>query len=172
MLNKMLTKIVCVMLLIASLSYGETYKVHRVVDGDTVDIINPTTNTLQRIRLAHLDTMESMRNKRAKKLALECNLDIADIVINGIIAKKHLITLIQDKNVNIVFMGLDVRGLRTVGDITTLDNINVSDYMISNGYGLPYTEYIHKEDRAKYEAMGAKANNVFLNNSCIKKFEK
>lgn len=172
MLNKMLTRIVCVMLLIASLSYGETYKVHRVVDGDTVDIINPTTNTLQRIRLAHLDTMESMRNKRAKKLALECNLDIADIVINGIIAKKHLITLIQDKNVNIVFMGLDVRGLRTVGDITTLDNINVSDHMISNGYGLPYTEYIHKEDRAKYEAMSAKANNVFLNNSCIKKFEK
>lgn len=169
---KAIISYVLVFLLCITMVNADTYKVQRVVDGDTVDIVNPNTNTLQRIRVAHLDTMESMRNSRAKKLALKCNLDIDDIVINGMIAKKHLITLIEGKDVNVIFMGLDSTGTRTVGDITTLDNVNVGEYMVSNGYGLPYTKYIPKENRERYELMVDKANNIFLNNSCVRNFEK
>ena len=60
------------------------YNVVKVIDGDTIDVVsndNPEIKT--RVRMAFIDTMESMKNVRAKKLSAKCNIDILDILEDG-----------------------------------------------------------------------------------------
>ena len=154
--------------------FADTYKVIYVVDGDTVDVINldkPYDKKI-RIRLANIDTMESTKNVRAKKLASKCNIDIEELVKLGSYSKEILKELVLNKNVDIEFKGKDTTGTRVVGIIKlSLTEENINEIMVRDGYGLPYYKYMSKDDKLYYEYLRNRDNPI-LNNKCVLDFLK
>lgn len=160
-------------LLMLSLSlYGELFKVVKVVDGDTINVVD-SEDRIIKIRLAYIDTMESMRNNRAKKIARVCNLNIEEIVSIGKTSKKYLTEILTGRYININMYGLDNTKRRTVGEIFLInDPESVNIKMIKYGYGLPYYFYIKKmnEDLMYYEFLRVNSNSItipLLTNDCV-----
>ncbi len=170
-----------IMLLFLTISlYANSYIVTKITDGDTLQVIdksiaNPTKNDIIKVRLAFIDTMESVRNNRAKKLAKTCNIDIEEIIVIGKQSKLYLSSLVMGKEVTINFYGKDDLGLRMVGEIFLINDIeSINVQMAKHGYGLPYYKYLKKfnQDIEYYNwllSYGSSKNNEILNNTCILK---
>ena len=98
--------------MLVSLIWGENVVVDRVVDGDTIKVID-SNNKVLTVRLAYIDTMESMNNARAKNLATICRLDKSLILELGKEAKLYLQTLLPKGTlVNLKIVGKPDRGGR------------------------------------------------------------
>ena len=146
-----------------------TYNVIKVVDGDTIDI--ETNNSKVRVRLAFIDTMESMKNARAKKISSNCNIDIDDIIEDGIDSKHYLMNLILTKEVNIIFYGIDSTGTRQVGEIFLpgdTESINIK--MIKFGKAVPYYSYIKKmkKDVNFYKHLKIENESYVTSDECVR----
>lgn len=167
-------KLLMVMLMLIVSLFGidnGTYNVIKVVDGDTIDI--ETNNGKVRVRLAFIDTMESMKNTRAKKISTNCNIDIDDIIEDGIDSKHYLMGLILTKEVNIIFYGIDSTGTRQVGEIFLpgdTESINIK--MIKYGKAVPYYTYIKrfKKDVNFYRNIKVENESYVINDECVKAF--
>ena len=167
-------KLLLVMLMLVISLFGienGTYNVIKVVDGDTIDI--ETNNSKVRVRLAFIDTMESMKNARAKKISSNCNIDIDDIIEDGIDSKHYLMNLILTKEVNIIFYGIDSTGTRQVGEIFLpgdTESINIK--MIKHGKAVPYYTYIKrfKKDINFYRNIKVENESYVINDECVKAF--
>lgn len=167
-------KLLLVMLMLVISLFGienGTYNVIKVVDGDTIDI--ETNNSKVRVRLAFIDTMESMKNARAKKISSNCNIDIDDIIEDGIDSKHYLMNLILTKEVNIIFYGIDSTGRRQVGEIFLpgdIESINIK--MIKHGKAVPYYTYIKrfKKDINFYRNIKVENESYVINDECVKAF--
>lgn len=170
-------KLMVILFLTISL-YANSYIVTKITDGDTIQvvdksIINPTKKDIIKVRLAFMDTMESVKNNRAKKLARNCNIDIEEIVTIGKQSKLYLSELIMNREVTINFYGKDELGLRMVGEVFLINNIeSINVQMVRHGYGLPYYKYLKKfdQDIEYYNwllSYGSSKNNDILNNTCI-----
>ena len=167
-------KLLLVMLMLVISLFGienGTYNVIKVVDGDTIDI--ETNNSKVRVRLAFIDTMESMKNARAKKISSNCNIDIDDIIEDGIDSKHYLMNLILTKEVNIIFYGIDSTGTRQVGEIFLpgdTESINIK--MIKHGKAVPYYTYIKrfKKDINFYRNIKVENESYVINDECVKTF--
>ena len=167
-------KLLLVMLMLVVGLFGidnGTYKVIKVVDGDTVDIL--VNENKVRVRLAFIDTMESMKNARAKKISSNCNIDIDDIIEDGIDSKHYLMNLILTKEVNIIFYGIDSTGTRQVGEIFLpgdTESINIK--MIKHGKAVPYYTYIKrfKKDINFYRNIKVENESYVINDECVKAF--
>lgn len=150
------------------------YNVVKVIDGDTIDVVsndNPEIKT--RVRMAFIDTMESMKNVRAKKLSAKCNIDILDILEDGKESKKYLMSLTLTKDVNIIFYGIDSTGKREVGEIFLpgdTESINIK--MIKYGKAAPYYTYIKrfKKDINFYRNIKVENESYVINDECVKAF--
>lgn len=148
-----------------------TYKVIKVVDGDTVDI--ETTTGKSRVRLAFIDTMESMKNTRAKKISSNCNIDIDDIIDDGLESKHYLTDLVLNKEVNVIFYGIDSTGTRLVGElffVNDTESINIK--MIKYGKAVPYYSYIKKmkKDVNFYKHLVIENDSYVTTDECVKAF--
>jgi len=172
-------KLIFLFLLSISL-YANSYMVTKITDGDTIQVIdksivNPTKKDIIKVRLAFIDTMESVRNNRAKKLATTCNIDIEKIIVIGKQSKIYLSELIMGKEVIINFYGKDELGLRMVGEVFLINDIeSINVQMVRHGYGLPYYKYLKKfnQDIEYYNwllSYGSSKNNDILNNTCVLK---
>lgn len=169
------------MLLFLTISlYANSYIVTKITDGDTIQvvdksIINPTKKDIIKVRLAFMDTMESVKNNRAKKLARNCNIDIEEIVTIGKQSKSYLSSLVMNKEVTINFYGKDELGLRMVGEVFLINDVeSINVQMVRHGYGLPYYKYLKKfnQDTEYYNwllSYGSSKNNDILNNTCVLK---
>lgn len=170
-----------IMLLFLTISlYANSYIVTKITDGDTLQVIdksivNPTKKDIIKVRLAFMDTMESVKNNRAKKLARNCNIDIEEIVTIGKQSKSYLSSLVMNKEVTINFYGKDELGLRMVGEVFLINDVeSINVQMVRHGYGLPYYKYLKKfnQDTEYYNwllSYGSSKNNDILNNTCVLK---
>lgn len=145
------------------------YKINRVVDGDTVTILQNDKEV--KIRLAFIDTLESAKNTRAKNMSIKCKIDIEDIIEDGLKSKAFLKQLILDKEVNIIFYGIDDTGTRMVGEIFFIDDpesINIK--MIKEGYAMPYIYYIKKfkKDVNYYKSIAIGNENEITSDTCVR----
>lgn len=167
-------KILLVMLLLVGCVFGldnGIYKVINVVDGDTVDI--ETNDGKVRIRMAFIDTMESMKNTRAKKISSNCNIDIDDIIEDGKESKQILKDLVLDKELNMVFYGLDTTQTRIVGELFLLDDIeSINIKMIKHGKAVPYYTYIKKfkKDVNFYKHLPVDNDSYVTTDICVRAF--
>ena len=167
-------KIVLIMLMLVGCVFGldnGIYKVINVVDGDTVDI--KIDDNKVRIRLAFIDTMESMRNSRAKKISSKCNIDIDDIIEDGKESKQILKDMVLDKDLNMVFYGIDTTGTRIVGELFFKeDTESVNIKMIKYGKAVPYYTYIKKfkKDVDFYKHLPVDNDSYVTTDECVKGF--
>ena len=169
-------KIVLLMMFIGSMLFAnQIMKVTKIVDGDTVHLID-VDGIDHNIRFSYIDTMESVRNNRAKRLAAECKLNIEDIIKVGKEAKYYLSSLIPVGTiVEVNIVGLDSLGKREMGEIF-LNGKSINEEMVISGHALPYLHYI--KDREVYTRYGVdyvnstSPNDPILGNECVKNFEK
>lgn len=167
-------KILLVMLMLVGCVFGldnGIYKVIKVVDGDTVDIL--VNENKVRVRLAFIDTMESMKNTRAKKISSNCNIDIDDIIEDGLDSKHYLTELILNKNINITFYGIDSTGTRQVGELfLTNDDESVNIKMIKYGKAIAYYTYIKKfkKDVNFYKHLKIENESYVTTDECVRAF--
>jgi len=107
---------------------GETLKckVVKIYDGDTITVILPFCGRyfMEKCRIYGIDTPEIKTKNVTEKL-------------NGLSAKEILSSLIENKYVMIKFMGREKYG-RHLGQITTMDGIDIADYMIKHGHATKY----------------------------------
>lgn len=167
-------RIVLIMLMLVGCVFGldnGVYKVINVVDGDTVDI--KVGEDKIRIRLAFIDTMESMRNSRAKKISSKCNIDIDDIIEDGKESKQILKDMVLDKDLNMVFYGLDSTNTRLVGELFLIeDTESVNIKMIKYGKAVPYYTYIKKfkKDVNFYKHLPVNNESYVSTDECVRAF--
>lgn len=98
-------------------------RVVRVIDGDTVSVLD-ATNTQHRIRLSQIDAPET---KQAFSK----------------VSKEALADFIANKEVRVKVDGID-RYKRVLGEIF-IDDQNINLYMVSNGFAWAYTNYVTDE---------------------------
>ena len=163
--------------LITNIFAGE-YKVIKVVDGDTINVVKKGLeenkyNTIK-VRLAFIDTMESARNNRAKKISSDCNLNIEKIVEIGKKSKTYLSTLLKDKEVNIIFHGMDDLEKRHIGEIyLDNDDNSINEKMIEFGQAVPFYKYIRKMDPENMDyyiyLFNKNKHEEILDNHCLNK---
>lgn len=121
----------------------------QVVDGDTIKGKDMLTDKLVRVRLAYVDTMESVKNLRAKKIATKCEIDINKLVSYGKQAKLAMSVMLQKSNNNVVVYKTDKpdKDGREIGLVYGIDfNISFNEELVTNGYAMPFSKYI-KEQR-------------------------
>lgn len=164
------------LLLITSL-YSIDYKVVKIVDGDTINVVESDKPNIKeniiKVRLTFIDTMESVKNNRAKKISKVCGIDINEIIKVGKESKIYLSNLILNKNVTIIFYGMDDLNKRMLGEIYYNNDIDsINQQMISYGKALPYYKYIKKMDPElvdyyKYLYDNSKNEDMILKNECV-----
>lgn len=167
-------KLLLVMLMLIVSLFGidnGTYKVIKVVDGDTVDIL--VNDNKIRVRLAFIDTMESVKNTRAKKISSKCNIDIDDIIEDGLDSKHYLTELTFNKNIKVIFYGIDNTGTRQVGELfleNDAESVNIK--MIKFGKAVPYYSYIKKmkKDVNFYKHLKIENESYVTSDKCIRTF--
>ena len=106
-------------------------KVVDVYDGDTITIgfllySNPIK---MKVRLSRIDTPETklLKNNENCELHKKC----------GLLVRNHLRNMIQDKIVTICTNNTNDKYGRILGEVS-FNNINVSDYLLNNGFAKPY----------------------------------
>lgn len=162
------------MLLVGSLFGLENgvYKVVHIVDGDTVDVITSDDKKV-RLRLAFIDTMESVKNNRAKKISSNCNIDIQDIIDDGLESKQYLKDLVLDKELNVVLYGIDSTGTRFVAELFLPDDTeSINIKMIKYGKAVPYYTYIKKfkKDVNFYKHLPVNNESYVTSDECVRAF--
>jgi endonuclease YncB( thermonuclease family) len=110
-----------------------------VIDGDTIDAI--CDNTLQRIRLARIDSYESRKNNRAYRQAYELHIPVEQVVQRGHQATSTIkqVFIQHGVNFNLDYKSHDQYN-RIIGEVFFKDSINLSDFLLSQ-YPSLYLEY-------------------------------
>lgn len=171
-------KKIFLLLSIINLIYAGEYKVKRITDGDTIVVLKKEDLDIKeneiKVRLAFIDTMESIRNNRAKKIANVCDLDLNTIIIIGKESKNTLSNIIKNKEVNIIFHGLDDLNKRYIGEIyLDNDNTSINEKMLEIGQALPYYKYIRQMDPENMDyyiyLFNKNRHNAILDNHCLNK---
>lgn len=104
-------------------------KVIDVYDGDTITVAFETLGLgvfSHKIRLAEINTPEIRTRDADEKIA-------------GYEARDVLIEKVMGKIVNLNILKYGKYG-RLIGDITMVDGVNISDFMIAGGYAKKYGE--------------------------------
>lgn len=138
-------KVMIGILMLVSLIYAEPVVIDRVVDGDTVKVID-TNDKVLTVRLAYIDALESTYNSRAKKLGLECRLDKKLITDFGIEAKVMLNSLLPKGTLlNLKITGKPDRNGRVIGVLYNGEDAYYTSYnylLVRLGYAIPFTTFI------------------------------
>lgn len=154
-------KSLLLLLLTISFSFAfvkDTYrcKVDRIVDGDTIYAycdINKNgiidKNERVKIRIVSIDTFESKLNRRARLQSKKYNIPISQVIANGLKAKEILKGLLPHNSIFYCNYYGKGRYGRLLCDIVTEKGINVSEYMVCNGYAFPFM--VRKEHKRKFK---------------------
>lgn len=110
---------------------GKWCKVIDVYDGDTCTVVTNISNMLCsfKIRLYGYDAPELKPRKTV--------LNRKKVIKKGLESRNALQSQILGKIVRIESHGMDNFG-RILGTIYTFDNININDWMLDSGFGIPY----------------------------------
>lgn len=141
----------------AALLHAETGTLFEVVDGDTVEFNRGAV----KCRLAYIDTPESRRNRKAKKDVSRCNGVTLDTMVKaGKEATKHASTLLKrGKSYRYEVLGHDRYG-RSICVIALPGAATYNDTMISDGFALPYRQYIDKSERRRFDILAREAKRT------------
>lgn len=131
--------------------------ISKIVDGDTVKFNDVSC------RFAHIDTPESKRNERAKRMVDNCSgLSLDTMVEAGKESAKHLSSLLEiGRSYKYDVLSTD-RYDRKVCVIWINNKTTLNETMVKDGYAVPYYQYI-KEDKIKRE-MRSSYNDAKMNN--------
>jgi len=173
-------KILLLIVMLVTVAVADIYKVVKVIDGDTINVID-NNNTVYKIRLAYIDTMESRYNNRLKKIETKCNIDKYELLKLGKESSNFIKLLVPvNSYVKIDILGIDNTKTRYVGVVykhnsllNYSDSITVNETMVSYGYAIPYTKYIKYYNVSLLDYYnelfntGVSKNNTILNNECV-----
>lgn len=132
--------------LCASISlYADKGTLRYITDGDTVKFDNTIC------RLANIDTPESKKNDRLKRIASNCGVKDARIINAGKEAKKNLKKYLEVGRVyNYTVTDTDKYNRKVcLINISNTETVNIK--MVEDGYAYPYFKYIPKQLVDKYK---------------------
>ncbi|MGL6140152.1 MAG: thermonuclease family protein [Planktothrix sp.] len=134
--------ILALILLLSSLLYGFKGKVYSIHDGDTITVATKD-GVKHKIRLSGIDSPEVFPKQEY-----------------GLMAKKHLSSIISGREVEIVVEDTDQYG-RTVGEVFYRgESMNVN--MVKNGYAWHYWIFSPNRDDLREEEIFARNNKIGL----------
>lgn len=146
-------------------AFSAEYMVTKIVDGDTIWVQNDK-KILMKFRFLYIDTMESSKNVRAKKLASNCNIPLETMVMAGKIAKANLEKYIPPgTRVFIKEKGLDTRGMRFTGEIFIKKDgkdFSVNEAQILDGVALPFYSFMNKTEKVYFRNLEYNSRNKQL----------
>jgi len=151
-------KLIYSIILISTILFSSTIQtgiVKKIVDGDTLKTYK------HNIRFAYIDTPESKRNKRAKKFANQCKgITLNTIIKAGKLSSSFTKSLVS-KGDKIKFNIIDTDRYNRKVAIIYNNQVNINEELISQGYAVPYYQYIPFTLKRKYKKLNqqAKSNN-------------
>ena len=141
-------------------------KVNKIIDGDTISIINDVSKEVYIVRLLGIDAPETRRTKKLRQDEKETHLAGEFLIKLGRISFQYLlqlvhpgtkVTMIKDTlNTN------DVYG-RTLAYLILSNGKSINEIMIEQGYAKAYNKY-RCDELSKYQILNfeAKKNNKGL----------
>ena len=147
---RILSSILMFLVLIFGISYAgikDTYKCvpFYIIDGDTLKAFCDFDKNgmigkseLVKIRIANIDTFESRVNKRARIQAKKYQIPLSEVLRRGRLAKQKLKELLPLDKVFICHSYGKGKYGRLICAIVNYEGIDISYYMVCNGYANPF----------------------------------
>lgn len=112
----------------------EVYYVHRVIDGDTIEVIYPTKK-LERVRLIGINTPESYKGPQADKEAKRKHKDLATILKMGNEAKKFTQTILATQQYIILEFDVQERDRfgRVLAYVYLMNEQMLNEFLVQEG---------------------------------------
>ena len=120
----------------------EIVNIISVSDGDTIKILYE--NEKQAVRLLDIDCFETSKNRRAIKQSEYYHISIGEVIKRGMYSKEMLTNLLKKQSKVILSYEKYDRYHRILGNVSTLDGININEYMKKSGGCNEYVEFSYK----------------------------
>ncbi|MAC84365.1 MAG: hypothetical protein CL624_09545 [Arcobacter sp.] len=153
--RKFMIKKLLLSIFVCSVAYAEVGTLSKVIDGDTVKFGQTTC------RLAYIDTPESRKNKRLKRIVKSCS----GVTINTMIAAGKKSTsylkakLKVGKQYKYTVVDID-RYKRSVCIIMINNRTSINQQLVKDGYAVPYYRYIKSDKRNMYRKLSKEAKRL------------
>jgi micrococcal nuclease len=124
-----------------NLKYFEKVKFYKVIDGDTIKVINLNDNKEYKVRLIGVDTPESSYNEKLKRDIKRTNKDENSIISLGLKAKEYTDQILKDQEY--LYLEYDVskydRYNRILAYVYLESGCMLNLILVLNGYAKVYT---------------------------------
>ncbi len=123
--------LICLLMGLSEISYANTYKVIRVIDGDTIDILYKGKK--ERIRMLSVDTPESVHPDHSRNTLM------------GKKASKYTKSRLKDKYISLEFETKKRGKYKRLLAYVFIDGKNYSLELVREGWSPYYTKYGNSE---------------------------
>ncbi|MCX7870310.1 MAG: thermonuclease family protein [bacterium] len=145
-----------------SLNDFEKVKFYKVIDGDTIKVIELNENKEYKVRLIGIDTPESTRNPKLERDVKRTHKDEQTIISSGLKAKEYTYNIL--KNQEYLYLEYDINKYDKYGRILAYVYLSngcmLNLILVVNGYAKVYTI----PPNVKYSEIFKKANEFARNN--------